>query len=63
MARRRTPRLVVVSGLPGAGKSTISEHLGQRLPAAVFAKDVARPHCGDVVSGGSRAPSGCPTSC
>jgi predicted kinase len=33
------PRLIVVSGLPGSGKSTIAERLAQRLRIPVFSVD------------------------
>jgi len=33
-------KLIVVSGLPGAGKSTVAEGLGERLAVPVFAKDL-----------------------
>jgi hypothetical protein len=33
------PTIVVFTGLPGTGKSTLSESLGRRLPAPVFSGD------------------------
>src|SRR5215472_7999587 len=33
------PRLIVMSGLPGSGKSTIAERLAQRLRIPVFSVD------------------------
>ena len=35
----RTPTLIVMSGLPGTGKSTIAEHLARRLRIPVFSVD------------------------
>ncbi|HMK11936.1 MAG TPA: AAA family ATPase [Acidimicrobiales bacterium] len=35
----RAPVLVLMSGLPGVGKSAIADVLGERLPAAVIAVD------------------------
>jgi predicted kinase len=35
-----SPVLVVVGGLPGTGKSTLAERIGEHLDAPVFAKDV-----------------------
>lgn len=37
----RTPVLIAMSGLPGAGKSTIARELGRALPAPVLAVDPA----------------------
>ena len=34
-----SPILILVSGLPGAGKSTLAEGLGRALGCPVFAKD------------------------
>lgn len=34
-----TPMLVVLSGLPGSGKSAIADELGRRLPAVVLSVD------------------------
>ena len=34
--------VVIMAGLPGAGKSTVAHALAQRLPAAVLDKDVIR---------------------
>lgn len=36
------PRLVVVCGLPGAGKTTVSEHAVDALDAELFRTDVVR---------------------
>jgi aminoglycoside phosphotransferase family enzyme/predicted kinase len=36
------PRLVIVGGAPAAGKSTVAEELGVRLPAAVLSADRIR---------------------
>jgi predicted kinase len=33
------PRLVLVSGIPGAGKSTLGRHLAQRMPCPLITKD------------------------
>jgi predicted kinase len=38
----RTPRIVVVCGLPGAGKTTVSEHAAELLDGALFRTDVVR---------------------
>lgn len=38
----RTPRIVVVCGLPGAGKTTVAEHAAELLDAALFRTDVVR---------------------
>jgi aminoglycoside phosphotransferase family enzyme/predicted kinase len=40
--RAGLPRLVLVGGAPAAGKSTIAEQLGSRLPAAVLSADRIR---------------------
>src|SRR5215467_13261721 len=37
--RMKTPRLIVMSGLPGSGKSTIAEGLAERLKLPVFSVD------------------------
>jgi predicted kinase len=37
----RTPSLVLVTGLPGTGKSTVAEAIAQRLDTAVLAHDWA----------------------
>ena len=37
----REPSLVLVTGLPGTGKSTVAEAIAQRLDAAVLAHDWA----------------------
>jgi len=36
------PMIVIMAGLPGAGKSTIAQALAQRLPGAVLDKDIIR---------------------
>jgi predicted kinase len=41
-ARGSEPRLVVVCGLPGAGKTTVSEHAVDTLDAELFRTDVVR---------------------
>ena len=42
LPRTEQPTLVVVSGLPGTGKSYFSRHLAQRLPLAQLESDVLR---------------------
>ena len=39
--RMRTPTIIVTSGLPGSGKSTIAEGIGRRLRSPVFSIDPA----------------------
>lgn len=38
----RTPRIVVVCGLPGAGKTTVAEHTAELLDGQLFRTDVVR---------------------
>ncbi|WP_336036240.1 AAA family ATPase [Halobacterium yunchengense] len=40
--RGRQPRVVVVCGLPGAGKTTVAEHAADRLDAVLLRTDVVR---------------------
>jgi predicted kinase len=48
------PRLIILCGVPGAGKSTLAEHLRSRWGAVVFASE----NCAAELASGGRGPSG-----
>ncbi len=42
--------VVVVNGLPGSGKSTLSTHLARELQLPLYRKDVVKESCADVLA-------------
>lgn len=52
-----SPRLIVVTGLPATGKSTLAGELARRLQAPLLGKDMIKEPLLDVLGGGDQAHS------
>jgi predicted kinase len=52
-----SPRLIIITGLPGAGKTTLARELSRLLGAAVIGKDMIKEPLLDVLGAGDAADS------